>query len=152
LHRIFSFFTVKWYLQSNKQFVPPVTIGAFKTNEENKNLIIDGQQRLTSILLAYLGLYPDERTYKQTVERFANDDEDETDELDSVIDGKTQYGYKCKLLNFSKLHSYIKHSNIKMKYHKKLNCYAYDVPVDFKGLPVKLFSRVLANMENGTDC
>ena len=32
-----------------KEFVPPVTIGAFKVNGTNNNLIIDGQQRLTSI-------------------------------------------------------------------------------------------------------
>jgi hypothetical protein len=52
-----------------------------------------------------------------------------------IKNGKTQYCYKGKLLNSSKLLSHIKHSNIKMKYHKKLNGYAYDVPVDFKGLP-----------------
>ena len=46
----------------NKQFVPPVTIGAFKLANTNQNLILDGQQRLTSVLLAYLGLYPDENT------------------------------------------------------------------------------------------
>ena len=73
----------------NKQFVPPVTIGAFKKGNANQNLILDGQQRLTSILLAYLGLYPDEATYKSAIERFAdeNDDEEESDEqLDNVFE------------------------------------------------------------------
>lgn len=73
----------------NKQFVPPVTIGAFKNGNANQNLILDGQQRLTSILLAYLGLYPDHATYKKTIEKFANenDDEEEEDEhLDNVIE------------------------------------------------------------------
>src|SRR5690554_223223 len=51
----------------NKQFVPPVTIGSFNLNGSNQNLILDGQQRLTSILLAYLGLYPDEATYKEAI-------------------------------------------------------------------------------------
>lgn len=54
----------------------------------NQNLILDGQQRLTSIFLAYLGLYPDEATYKKTIKNFANDndDEDEPDErLDNVL-------------------------------------------------------------------
>lgn len=75
----------------SKQFVPPVTIGAFKFNDTNQNLILDGQQRLTSVLLAYLGLFPDEATYKKAIEKFAdeNDDEDETDEqLDNVFDWK----------------------------------------------------------------
>ncbi len=73
----------------SKQFVPPVTIGAFKLNNTNQNLILDGQQRLTSILLAYLGLYPDEATYKKAIEKFANenDDEEETGEqLDNVFE------------------------------------------------------------------
>lgn len=71
----------------SKQFVPPVTIGAFKEGGSNQNLILDGQQRLTSILLAYLGLFPDGATYKKTLERFAdeNDDEDE-EQLDNVYD------------------------------------------------------------------
>lgn len=58
------------FVQSLKrnEFVPPVTIGAF-FNEDGKevNYIIDGQQRLTSILLAYLGYYPN-------VEKFINND------------------------------------------------------------------------------
>lgn len=73
----------------SKQFVPPVTIGAFKLNNVNQNLILDGQQRLTSILLAYLGLFPDEATYKKAIEKFANenDDEEEADEqLDDVFE------------------------------------------------------------------
>jgi len=71
-----------------KQFVPPITIGAFKEGGKNYNLILDGQQRLTSILLAYLGLYPDETTYKRAVENFVseNDDEDESEPLDNVFE------------------------------------------------------------------
>ena len=71
----------------NKQFVPPVTIGSFNLDGTNQNLILDGQQRLTSILLAYLGLYPDEATYKQAIEKFANenDDEEADEQFDSVL-------------------------------------------------------------------
>lgn len=72
----------------SKQFVPPVTIGSFDLNGVNQNLILDGQQRLTSILLAYLGLYPDEATYKEAIKKFAdeNDDEDEAEEqFDNVL-------------------------------------------------------------------
>jgi len=73
----------------SKQFVPPVTIGAFKLKSINQNLILDGQQRLTSILLAYLGLYPDEVTYKKAIEKFANENDDEEEaceQLDSVFE------------------------------------------------------------------
>jgi hypothetical protein len=75
-----------------KQFVPPITIGAFKKDGINQNLILDGQQRLTSILLAYLGLYPDPVTFKfakETLERLANENddvEDEDEQLDNILD------------------------------------------------------------------
>ncbi|WP_353116798.1 DUF262 domain-containing protein [Myroides odoratus] len=72
----------------NKQFVPPVTIGSFNLNGTNQNLILDGQQRLTSVLLAYLGLYPDEAVYKEAIKKFAdeNDDDEETEEqFDNVL-------------------------------------------------------------------
>lgn len=75
----------------NNQFVPPVTIGAYQNGDNNQNLVLDGQQRLTSILLSYLGLYPDKETYKKTIETFVNenDDEEEIEErLDSVIHWK----------------------------------------------------------------
>lgn len=43
------------------QFVQPVTIALYPDtqNKTKKNLILDGQQRLTSILLAYIGYTPD---------------------------------------------------------------------------------------------
>ncbi|MBK9477707.1 MAG: DUF262 domain-containing protein [Bacteroidetes bacterium] len=72
-----------------KQFVPPVTIGAFKIDNTNQNLILDGQQRLTSILLAYLGIFPDEATFKKTRERFADENGDideESEQLDNIYD------------------------------------------------------------------
>jgi len=72
-----------------KQFVPPITIGAFKSENSSQNLILDGQQRLTSILLAYLGLFPDEATYKKALEKFAdeNDDiEEEGEQLDNIYE------------------------------------------------------------------
>jgi uncharacterized protein with ParB-like and HNH nuclease domain len=60
-----------------KQFVPPITIGAFTIEGKPQNLIIDGQQRLTSILLAYLNKFPDRDKYKNQVEEYANEDDDE---------------------------------------------------------------------------
>jgi len=63
-----------------KQFVPPITIGAFNTQGRNENLLLDGQQRVTSILLAYLGLYPDAANYKYNLENFASDNDEENNE------------------------------------------------------------------------
>ncbi len=70
----------------NKQFVPPITIGAFKMEGKNRNLILDGQQRITSILLAYLGLFPDPATHKEAMKSFANDNDDSDSEEDIQLD------------------------------------------------------------------
>lgn len=56
-------------------FIPPVTIGAFKENGKLQNFIIDGQQRLTSILLAWLGIYPDKEHYIRNDDVLATEDE-----------------------------------------------------------------------------
>lgn len=72
----------------NKLFVPPITIGAFKIENNNENLILDGQQRLTSILLAYLGLYPNEKTYKDVITKFADEDDNEgepAEEFENIL-------------------------------------------------------------------
>ena len=71
------------------RFVPPVTIGSYGCQGERQNLIIDGQQRLTSILLARLGKVPN-RTWRSTdgglaggneegVTGLSDDDEDSID-------------------------------------------------------------------------
>lgn len=45
----------------NDDFIPPITIGRLN----DKNIIIDGQQRLTSILLAHLNVLPSKRKLKR---------------------------------------------------------------------------------------
>lgn len=54
---------------SDDQFIQPVTIALYPDvqTQKSKNLILDGQQRLTSILLAYIGYMPD-------LTKFAKDD------------------------------------------------------------------------------
>jgi hypothetical protein len=69
-----------------KQFVPPITIGAFKNGPTNENLILDGQQRLTSILLAYLGIYPDKQFFNATIARLASENDDEVEEGEQLDD------------------------------------------------------------------
>lgn len=72
---------------SEKQFVPPVTLARYVTdNGENKNLILDGQQRLTSILLAYLGLFPDCSKFQDIGERLSSGDDSASDETDATED------------------------------------------------------------------
>jgi len=92
---------VKTLIQTfkKKQFVPPITIGAFKINDgNNQNLILDGQQRLTSILLAYLGLYPDPTTFKTTTEKLKLADENDNgvndDDDDNTLDNILEWDFK----------------------------------------------------------
>lgn len=61
------------------QYVPTLTIGHYVDSHDKRvNWILDGQQRLSSLLLAYLGLYPDKIYYKaKLAESFADDNDDE---------------------------------------------------------------------------
>ena len=62
------------------QFVQPVTIGLYnKGNKEKINLLLDGQQRLSSILLAYLGYFPKKEMFETPNQEIAIED-------DSVFD------------------------------------------------------------------
>jgi len=72
----------------NKQFVQPVTIALYKTSNSPipKNLLIDGQQRLTSILLAKLGYLPDREKFKSITEFASGDD---SDNEDTTVTGKS---------------------------------------------------------------
>ena len=91
---------VKTLIESfnKKEFVPPVTVGAFTDKEGRKNLILDGQQRLTSIFLAYLDLFPNRKCEDWAPKDFiplANTNDDS--EIDEGID------YKGVDWNFNRL-------------------------------------------------
>ena len=100
-----------------KRFVPPVSIGVYMEDGEKQNLIIDGQQRLTCILLAYLGLFPERSEDFITSERALVDerdegiDDDDYDEGDEVLDWTfkklTEHGKtKDAILSNLKLQNY----------------------------------------------
>lgn len=58
-------------------FIPPVIIGAF----DGENIILDGQQRLTSVLLAYLGYFPKHDEFKTSdLSRYVDASDDEIGE------------------------------------------------------------------------
>lgn len=70
-------------------FVPPVTIAYNSLSKEhgNTNLILDGQQRLTSILLAYLGYKPNKSKFEDG-DSYASEDDSHRDE-DGIKETKT---------------------------------------------------------------
>lgn len=63
------------------QFVQPVTIGLYnKANMEKINLLLDGQQRLSSVLLAYLGYFPKKEMFETPNQEIAIEDDSAFDE------------------------------------------------------------------------
>lgn len=71
---------------SSGQFILPVTIAHYKDEDGERNLILDGQQRLTSILLAYLGFMPNKEKFNSLGMDLANGDDSEEDEKDSSME------------------------------------------------------------------
>ena len=74
------------YLDSiqKKQFIPPVIIGKFIDKNEDgtkieSNIILDGQQRLCSLIFAYYQIFPDSNNFKEirNVKSFGNEDEND---------------------------------------------------------------------------
>ena len=63
------------------QFVQPVTIGLYKRdNEGDFNLLLDGQQRLSSILLARIGYFPKKAKFETPDQEIAIEDDSAFDE------------------------------------------------------------------------
>ena len=71
------------------QFVQPVTIANYNCEDREQNLLLDGQQRLTSILLSYLGYIPDKEKFLSVEEFASSDDSDDGDGSVTKIIGWT---------------------------------------------------------------
>lgn len=68
------------------QFIQPVTVGLYERSDgKSDNLLIDGQQRLSSILLAYLGYFPKIEIFKSPEENVAIEDEGSLDTLEEEL-------------------------------------------------------------------
>jgi hypothetical protein len=108
----------------NKEFVPPVIIGSFTKNGLKKNLLIDGQQRLTSILLSVLGFFPDRETYKKhskvKVRKYIDENDDFAGETDSSTD-VINWTFNDLLIEDNLTISKIKSTLEKDEYFKALN-------------------------------
>lgn len=70
----------------NRQFIPSVIIGTFVKDGKKENYILDGQQRLTTILLAKLGLFPDRDKYKKKLLQAQDENDDIFDDESNVIE------------------------------------------------------------------
>ena len=108
-----------------KRFVPPVSSGVYMENDEKQNLIIDGQQRLTSIFLAYLGLFPEQS------EDFVSHEMALADERDDGIDDEDYEDDELLDWTFKKLtiHGRSKEailSGLKLQNYKRKDYHLHD--------------------------
>lgn len=71
-------------LQSG-QFVLPVTIAHYKNGADCRNLILDGQQRLTSLLLAFVGYMPKKEMFNNSEDNIAHGDDSREEGDEGVI-------------------------------------------------------------------
>lgn len=69
------------------QFIQPITIARMNTVGNGKNSILDGQQRLTSILLLAINCFPKRDKFKE-LEVIATEDDSAKDELDGMSESK----------------------------------------------------------------
>ncbi len=79
----------------NGLFVPPITIGNYGGK---KNYILDGQQRLSAILIAYIGLLPDREKFKFQGKEYASpaNENDDFDDDDDCMPIEWQFKYFTK--------------------------------------------------------
>ncbi len=83
------------YSFSRGLFIPPITIAAYSGNENNiSNLVLDGQQRLSAIILFYFGFWP--TGFSISLKRNFVEDEDEDEDEDDIQ--KTYQGWDFKHL------------------------------------------------------
>lgn len=108
----------------NGEFVPPVVIGSFSKGGIKENLLIDGQQRLTSILLSVLGYFPDREKFrknsKDRVRKYV-DENDEQDEEDTSHTDVINWNFSDLLNKEDLTLSDIRNHLEKEEYFKKLD-------------------------------
>lgn len=70
---------------SNEQYIPQITIGHYKESNREFNYVLDGQQRLSAILLAWFGYFPKKDKFGKISDKFSNynDDYDDEEDIDS---------------------------------------------------------------------
>lgn len=101
-------------------FVPPVTIGHYIDSTGKKNdLILDGQQRLTSILLSYLKVFPlkTRENIRIVNEYYDSEDQPTQDEIDEFYSKFKEWRY-TSLLNYGSTKNDIRVKALRDRYQE----------------------------------
>ena len=117
---------------SSGQFILPVTIAHYKDENREQNLILDGQQRLTSILLAYLGFMPIKEKFNSVNVDLANGDDSEEDGRGSSM----EWTYK-KLLKENPKDNYV----LSIRHRLRDNDQYKDLNVEIDGDMEEFYDR-----------
>ena len=150
------------------QFVPQITIGCFNINEKKLNIVLDGQQRLTSILCAYYSIFPDNKNKsnnknksKSTLISFANENDDLGEEKIDFIEWK--FTSLIEMIKNSGLHekeeihklavnkNYTDTEYSELDFDKHYLGFSYIVPnedEDNEDAQQKLFAKIFRNINN----
>jgi len=107
----------------NNQFIPPVVIGAVRKDGEWQNYILDGQQRLTSILLTKINKYIDKQEFisqkpNSEIAQLAEDVDPEDENADESADSQIKI-IKWTFREIIK-NKQIDHAELNNSYYKQL--------------------------------
>lgn len=80
------------------EFVPPVTIGTYlDENEQPHHYVLDGQQRLSALLLGKLNIFPKGNKFREKLETLADNNDDKAEE--NIKEEKSNvYAWKFKCI------------------------------------------------------
>ncbi len=103
---------------SEDQYIPQIIIGHYQDSKNEFNYVLDGQQRLSAILLAWYGYFPKKEKFGKKRENFSdyNDDEYDNEDDDNVKEWSFNEIQKLYDEN-NNLDDYLKESD----YYSKLN-------------------------------
>lgn len=80
------------------QFIQPVTIARMNSIGDGANIILDGQQRLTSVLLLALGYFPKKDRFKEA-DLTASDENEDSTETDMVPSNIIEWTFEKMLVS-----------------------------------------------------
>ena len=143
---------VKRFIKSlkEKQFIPPVTIAHYKIeNDKNEtNLILDGQQRLTSLLLATINSFPDKSKFEKAEDiTKSEDDSEEGDDSEEDDNSEKSIPIKWTFKKLLELGNDIESIKNKVKGSDKYNPLKEKINDDFLENTFLGFSYIVPNSE-----
>lgn len=125
-------------------FVPPVTIGVCNFNGSNHNLILDGQQRLSSLLLAYFKAYPQKDAFRRGVDDLDLADGAAEEEADEPEVEYTNWSLRM-FADKGPVEQDVRDSITEAQYHKNVD---YGVTPDFFETKFIPFSFIIPNADD----